>query len=127
MHHSQWKTDKSADYGELESQSGSRQDVQVSIACAHKAQPLKNLAPTPLWSLPWMVTRDTTTNRPSTQLVSFIHVIVKSVRSDSRNHAQPGLIISSALIKVEIVEMLSSTGLSLMELNAQMCSSACEV
>jgi sucrose-phosphate synthase len=70
---------------------------------------------------------DTATNKPSSRLVSLIQQIVKTIRSDSSIRVQPGLIISSALTKAEIVEMLSSAGLSPMEFDALICSSGSEV
>jgi len=95
-----------------------------SLTGAHKALPLKKRRRLVIIAVDGY---DTTTNKPSARLVSLLQEIVKSIRSDSSIRVQPGLIISSALTKSEIVEMLSSAGLSPMEFDALICSSGSEV
>jgi sucrose-phosphate synthase len=95
-----------------------------SLTGTHKAQPLKKRRRLVVIAVDGY---DTATNKPSSRLVSLIQQIVKTIRSDSSIRVQPGLIISSALTKAEIVEMLSSAGLSPMEFDALICSSGSEV
>lgn len=70
---------------------------------------------------------DMTSNKPSTAYVNLIQNIVNSIRSDAGIRVQPGFIISSALSKSEIVEMLKAGGLSALEFDALICSSGSEV
>jgi sucrose-phosphate synthase len=70
---------------------------------------------------------DLTSNKPSSALMSHIQSIVKTIRSDSSSRVKPGLVISSALTKSEIVEMLNSAGMSPTEFDALVCSSGSEV
>ena len=95
-----------------------------SLTGSHKALPLKKRRRLVVIAVDGY---DATTNRPSTRLVNLLQEVVKSIRSDSNIRVQPGLIISSALTKVEIVEMLNAAGLSPMEFDALICSSGSEV
>lgn len=95
-----------------------------SVTGAYKALPLKRRRRLVIIAVDGY---DLTTNKPSSAFVSQIQSIVKAIQSDLNIRVKPGLIISSALTKSEIVEMLNSAGLSPMEFDALICSSGSEV
>lgn len=95
-----------------------------SATGAYKALPLKKRRRLVIIAIDGY---DPTTNKPSSTLVSQIQSLVKTIQSDLNIRVKPGLIISSALTKSEIVEMLNSAGLSPMEFDALICSSGSEV
>lgn len=90
----------------------------------HKAQPVKKRRRLVVIAVDGY---DMTSNKPSTAYVNLIQNIVNSIRSDAGIRVQPGFIISSALSKSEIVEMLKAGGLSALEFDALICSSGSEV
>nr|AAZ85400.1 sucrose-phosphate synthase 2 [Physcomitrium patens] len=119
--------------GKQRTMSGRMESMQVegpetkrfgSLTGAHKAQPLKKRRRLVVIAVDGY---DPATNNPSSRFVSLLQDLVKNIRSDSSIRVQPGLIISSALTKSEIVAMLNSAGLSPIEFDALICSSGSEV
>lgn len=100
-----------------------QEDGFGSVTGAYKALPLKKRRRLVIIALDGYDPK----TKPSSALVSQIQSIVKAIQSDLNIRVKPGLIISSALSKSEIVEMLNSAGLSPMEFDALICSSGSEV